>query len=115
MQAKFHYPQESRVFILDSEGLQAFVLAVSSKPLPPYKEWRSKVESIPWKGVKDGPVGRWQFDEKKSFTRFQIERGRLQSKDDIPESFQKLCRFFKSRPEFDVIQAVAFTVSKDQK
>jgi hypothetical protein len=45
-------------FIPDAVGLQAFVLAASTKPLPPYQEWRSQAGPLPWEGVQEG--GTWR-------------------------------------------------------
>src|SRR5262249_23305676 len=47
-------PRNTHDFFLDAVGLQAFVLAASTKPLPPYKEWRTAAGRIPWDGPKDG-------------------------------------------------------------
>jgi hypothetical protein len=107
------YPREHD-FILDAVGLQAFVLAASTKPLPPYKDWLSKAGPIPWDGVKDGGDWRWHFNGSK-FTRFPLERGRLEPKGDAPESLRKLCEFFKGRDEFEAVQVIAFPVTDDQK
>ena len=41
------YPSK-HYFDLDVVGLQAFVLTASTKPLAPYKEWRSGAGVIPW-------------------------------------------------------------------
>jgi hypothetical protein len=107
------YPREHD-FILDAAGLQAFVLAASTKPLPPYKDWLSKAGPIPWEGVKDGGDWRWHFDGRE-FARFPLERGRVEPKSDAPEPLRKLCEFFKSRAEFEAIQVIAFPVTDDKK
>jgi hypothetical protein len=109
---KFQYPRATFTFQVEPVGLQAFVLAVSSKPLPPYQEWRAKVDKIPWPGDKDVPYGRWCFDGN-SFARIPRDRGRVESKEYVPKAFEELCRFFLSRPEFDSVQAIAFTVTNE--
>jgi hypothetical protein len=107
------YPRDTHDFFLDATGLQVFVLAASTKPLPPYKEWRSRTGAIPWEGVKDGGgAWRWHFDGR-TFTRFPRERGRVEAREDAPEPLRKLRAFFAKRPEFEVIQIVAFPVEGD--
>jgi hypothetical protein len=104
----------SQYFIPDAIGLQAFVLAASTKPLPPYKEWRSQAGRIPWDGVKDGGAGTWHFDGRE-FIRLPLGRGKTEPKGDAPESLRKLCEFFKGRSEFEAVQAIAFPVADEQK
>jgi serine/threonine protein kinase len=111
---KIQYPRATYTFQVEPVGLQAFVLAASSKPLPPYQEWRKNVDKMPWPGDKDVSFGRWYFDGK-SFMRFPKDRGRVESKEYVPKAFEELCRFFLSRPEFDSVRAIAFTVTNDQK
>jgi hypothetical protein len=101
-------------FVPDAAGLQAFVLAASTKPLPPFKEWLDKVDRIPWEGVKEGGAWRWHFDGRE-FKRFPLDRGHVEPKDSAPASLRKLCEFFKGRAEFEAVQAFAFPVVKDQK
>jgi tRNA A-37 threonylcarbamoyl transferase component Bud32 len=97
-------------FVPDAVGLQAFVLAASTKPLPPFKEWRDKVSQIPWEGVKEGGALRWHFDGREFF-QFPTDRGKVEPKDSPPEALRKLCEFFKGRTEFEAVQAFAFPVA----
>jgi serine/threonine protein kinase len=116
-QTEVRYPRGTRGFEVDAVGLQAFVLAASTKPLPPYKEWRANAGAIPWPGGKDGGKWRWHFDGR-AFTRYPRERGRVVPRDeapDLPESLRKLRDFFTNRSEFDLIQIVAFPVKDDRK
>jgi tRNA A-37 threonylcarbamoyl transferase component Bud32 len=106
---EIHYPQDRHVFVLDAVGLQAFVLAASTQPLPPYEDWRSGTGTMPWKTVQTGGAWRWYFDGRQ-FTRYPQERGRIEPKETAPEALQKLCDFFKSRSEFEVVQLFAFPV-----
>jgi hypothetical protein len=101
----------SQYFIPDAVGLQAIVLAASTKLLPPFKEWRAEV---PWEGVKDGGAWTWHFDGRE-FIRLPQDRGKVEPKGGVPESFRKLCEFFKGRREFDSVQAIAFPVADEQK
>src|SRR5262249_39705449 len=100
-------------FIPDAVGLQVFVLAASTKPLPPYKKWCDQADP-PWAGVKVSGAWRWHFDGRK-FTRWPVDRGRLERKEDVPEPLRKLCEFFKGRAEFEAVQVIAFPVTDGQK
>jgi hypothetical protein len=110
--AEVRYPPEDRAFVLDTPGLQAFVLAASRKPLPPYREWPG-ADAIPWEAVTDGGAWRWHFDGH-AFSRFPRERGRLESREGVPPPLEKLREFFVKRPEFEAIQIIAFPVGKRQ-
>jgi serine/threonine protein kinase len=115
--AEVRYPRDQSVFVLDTAGLQAFVLAASTKPLPPYAQWRRQAGAIPWKGAKGAKGGgawRWQFDGRE-FLRFPKDRGTLLPREDAPRPLRDLCEFFKSRTEFDAVQAIAFSVTDDRK
>jgi len=113
--SKIQYPRATYTFQVEPAGLQAFVLAASSKPLPPYQEWRDTVKKIPWHTEqKEVGFGRWFFDGK-AIERLPRERGRVEPKEFVPESFENLCRFFRNRPEFESVKAIAFTVSNEQK
>src|SRR5262249_17751860 len=104
------YPRDKKVFVLDSAGLQAFVLAASTKPLPAYDEWRSPGEDHPWAAVREGGAWRWHFDGRE-FTRYPRDRGRVEPREGAPEPMRKLCEFFKGRAEFDAVQVIAFPVT----
>jgi hypothetical protein len=108
------YPSGDRDFIPDAVGLQVFVLAASTKPLPAYEKWRRQVGTIPWTGPKVGGDWRGHFDGRE-FTRFPRDRGRVEARADVPQALRDLCDFFKGRPEFDAVQVIAFPVAKDQK
>jgi tetratricopeptide (TPR) repeat protein len=41
----------------EGAGLQVFALAFSSRPLPPYKEWRSQCGKLPWNKEPPAPAG----------------------------------------------------------
>jgi hypothetical protein len=107
------YPRE-HYFIPDAIGLQAFVLAASTKPLPSYAEWRSQAGAIPWKGTDEAGTWRWHFDGRE-FSRFPQERGRVEPRGGVPEPLRQLCEFFKGRAEFEAVQVIAFPVADDQK
>jgi len=100
------YPREGGVFVVDAPGLHVFVLAASTRPLPPYAEWAGEP---PWSGVGDGGNTRWHSDGGE-FSRFPRERpGKVRI--DVPEPLRKLRDWFKARPEFDAVQIFAFPVT----
>jgi hypothetical protein len=107
----FRFPQkQTKFFGLDTVGLQAFVLAASTRPLPPYAEWRSQVGTIPWQPVK--AAGVWQFDGQ-NLVQLPHARGTVRQRGGPPKGLQDLCDFFNNRPEFERIQVFAFPVTKD--
>jgi hypothetical protein len=108
------YPRE-KAFLLDVTGLQAFVIATSTKPLPPFGEWKSRAGAIPWDGVNDSGNSRWHFDGRE-YTRFlPQDRGKLVPKDGAPKPLQELCDWFKRQPEFEAVQVIAFPVVDEKK
>ncbi|HEY1377871.1 MAG TPA: protein kinase [Gemmataceae bacterium] len=113
-QTGVEYPRGTEGFQVDAVGLQAFVLAASVRPLPPFKEWRDKAETIPWEGVKDGGKWRWHFDGR-DFLRYPRERGRVVPLAGNPNPLRILRDFFTRQPIFDVVQIVAFPVVDDEK
>jgi hypothetical protein len=83
-----------------------FVLAASVKPLPPYKEWRDRIDEIPWTGPTDDGRWGWHFDGRE-FVRLPQQRGDVIV---VPKPLRVLCEWFKARPEFDAVQVFAFPV-----
>jgi hypothetical protein len=113
-QAAFRYPADDKVFVLDAAGAQAFVLAASARPLPPFNEWKAQAGKIPWKEAPASGPMRWQFDGRE-FTEFPRERGEVKPREGLPHSLRELAGFFKGRPEFDAVHAIAFPVVDDRK
>lgn len=113
-QTEVQYPRGTKGFQVDAVGLQVFVLAATTKPLPPYKEWRTKAGEIPWERGNDGGTSRWHFDGRE-FVRYPRERGRVVPLTGEPNSVLKVRDFFTKRPDFDVVQIVAFPVVDDRK
>jgi serine/threonine protein kinase len=109
--ADFRFPQkETNFFELDVVGFQAFVLAASTRPLPPYAEWRSQIGTIPWQPVKADGV--WRF-EGHNIVQLPRPRGTVRERGGPPKPLQDLCDFFKNRPEFERIQVFAFPVTNE--
>jgi hypothetical protein len=108
------FPADDQAFVLDAAGLQAFVLAASAKPLPPFAEWRDRAGTPPWKADPgNGPWG-WDFDGRQ-LTRFPKERGHVEPREGVPPPLRALCEFFKGRAEFDAVQVIAFPVAEARK
>lgn len=108
------YPQKDFLFSVLNPGLQAFVLAASSKPLLPYKEWRDLVGDIPWTGKEDAGKVRWHFDGNE-FDWVPQRRGQVIKAFGAPKPLLELKDWFKQRPEFEVVQIFAFPVTNNQK
>src|SRR5262249_36671734 len=104
------FPDDKGVFSLDAAGLQVFVLVASTRPLPPYAEWRAGAGTIPWRTVGHGGDWRWHFDGSQ-FTRFPLERGKRAEREAEPPVLGGLCTFFRKRAEFDCVEAIAFPVA----
>jgi hypothetical protein len=108
--AAVRYPRNDGLFAVDAVGLQVFVLAASTKPLPPYQEWRAGAGAIPWTGLRDGGTWSWHFDGRE-LKRLGGERGDVKG---APKPLQELCNWFKGRPEFETVQVIAFPVTDGQ-
>jgi serine/threonine protein kinase len=108
---KLRYPRE-QYFEPGIPGLQAFVLIASAEPLPPYSEWRSKFDAVPWtKAERDLDEYRWEFDGQ-DFARFPEKRGQRVDRGSAPREFRDLGNFLSGRTEVKAIRAIAFPVSK---
>jgi hypothetical protein len=109
------YPAERQVFVLDSAGLQAFVLVASAKPLPPFADWRAGAGAIPWTALPVAEPSFWLFDGREFVVHRSESRGQVKQREDAPKSLRDLCEYFKGRSEFDALQVVAFPVTKPAK
>jgi predicted Ser/Thr protein kinase len=98
--------------LTDGVGTQAFVLVVSGKPLPAYREWSvPRFEHLPWKSVADAGV--WRFDGR-SFDP-ETERGQERRLADVPTPLAATCRALQAGPGIEAIRAVAFPVRPREK
>ncbi len=105
---ELRFPRD-RFFRPDVAGLQAFVVVASTEPLPPYAQWRSRIDKVPWEPVLEVDEWRWQFDGRE-FERLPRERGRAVG--GPPPPFRDLCRFFQGRRELQAVRALAFPVTQ---
>jgi len=109
-QKKVRYPRDDGLVEVDAAGLQVFVVAASSQPLPPFAEWKASARDIPWKGTDDGGTWCWHSSGDE-FTRLPRNRpGRVIVP---PEPLRELRDWFKARPEFEVVQMFAFPVTSN--
>jgi serine/threonine protein kinase len=99
---KFVYPPGGDMFRLEEGvGLQAFVLVVSRRPLPPYAQWKSDA----WKQVQ--ATGVWSYDGQLEL--LSSVRG-VEEFPDLPTPFRDVCRFLKDCPGVEAIRGLAFPV-----
>ena len=91
----------------DAVGVQAFVLAASTKPLPPYSKWRSQFGTIPWDRFENDGV--WQSDGR-GFKELPDERGTVQQRG-ARNPLTALLDFFMGCPEFETVRIMAFPVT----
>jgi hypothetical protein len=91
----------------DGVGMQAFVLLISSKPLPAYAQWQKEAGVAPWQVSRLDGI--WRFDGKDFES--SIERGKVRDLDLLPQALVKLCHFFQNRAGIDAVQVVAFPVN----
>ena len=99
-----------KYFGLDIPGLQVFVLIASAEPLPPYAEWRSRFNAIPWaKTDSYKQSSRWEFDGQEFA---EIGQPRVQARGGPPKEFRDLCNFFRNLPDVQAVRAIAFPVTK---
>jgi tRNA A-37 threonylcarbamoyl transferase component Bud32 len=101
------FEDATRGFALtDGTGLQAFVLVISSRPLPPYAEWSQSLGDLPWKPAR--PAAVWRYDGVDFAS--DLRRGGPRPLADLPEPFAASCRALQAVPGVTGIRAVCFPV-----
>ena len=106
------YPGGNLYFPLtDGTGLQAFVLLVSSEPLPPYSEWTGR-DKLHWETVQAEGSGVWGFDGHNFEPLAGDRRGEPRKHSGPPRPFEEVCDRFTKLPQVNAVEAVAFPVSK---
>jgi serine/threonine protein kinase len=101
------FEDSTRGFALtDGTGLQAFVLVISSRRLPPYAEWSESLGDLPWKSMQSTAV--WQYDGVEFAP--DRRRGGPRPLADLPEPFAASCRAFQAVPGVTGIRAMCFPV-----
>jgi hypothetical protein len=106
------YPADpSRLYHLDDgDGVQAFAVLASRRPLPSYAAWKAGLGSLPWRQVTGDGV--WRFDARQ--LELVSERGHEEQWPGLPEPLDHLCQRLKDRPEFDAVRLLAFPVRPKQ-
>ena len=93
--------------LTDGPGLQAFAVIVSDKPLPPFRQWRSQLENIPWRHVPDATEP-WTYDGGRFVPLGTVDRGTLRER--TPPPFAEACDFLSRLPGLAKVHAAAFPV-----
>ncbi len=137
--AELQVPGKDRYFVLDQAGVQAFVVAASSRPLPPYGEWRARAGTLPWNPAAAGPGGVWKNDgvawtelvdrtdvqpvskavaklKLPDFMKKQSGAGKVEKRGKSPpKALSDLAAFFRASPDFDAVEVVSFPVFRAPK
>jgi serine/threonine protein kinase len=131
--AELQFPND-RYFVFDSAGMQAFVLAASARPLPPYGEWQARAGTAPWKPAPTELGGVWKNDgaawaelvdrtdlqpvskavaklKLPDFMKKQSGTGKVEKRGkEPPKALADLAAFFRASPDFDAVEVVGFPV-----
>jgi hypothetical protein len=106
------YPTDQALYygLTDGAGLQAFVLVASSKPLPPFEQWKPAAK-LTWPPTQDAVDSAWRYDGR-SFEPMPEARvrGQVRRKSGPPRQFAEFCQFLRAQPEIDALNALAFPV-----
>jgi hypothetical protein len=101
------FEDSTRAFALtDGTGLQAFVLVISPRRLPPYAEWSQWLGDLPWKPTPSAAI--WRYDGVEFAS--DLERGGPRPLADLPEPFAASCRALQAAPGVTGIRAMCFPV-----
>jgi tRNA A-37 threonylcarbamoyl transferase component Bud32 len=101
------FEDPTRGFALtDGTGLQAFVLVISSRRLPPYAQWSQSLGDLPWKSTPSAAV--WRYDGIEFAS--DLRRGGPRPLADLPEPFAASCRALQAVPGVTGIRAMCFPV-----
>jgi hypothetical protein len=111
--ARLHYPAGEIRISLDDEaesGLQAYVVAASSRPLPPYAEWRAGRGEVRWRAL---PAGKavWEADAQETYEVVKglgADRGTLRVAPGVPP-LSRLCWAVRGGG-VEEVEAIAFPV-----
>ena len=91
----------------DAAGAQAFVVAASRDPLPPYAEWIGGFGELPWRRFQTDGV--WQFDGER-LEPLSALRGELRRRRQVPEAFRASVATLKRSPGIHSVKAILFPV-----
>lgn len=100
-------PTTVRFELTDGVGLQAFVVLVSAKELPPFSNWRARLGDLPWRPTSADRA--WRFDGV-SRRRLGDVRGELLLSNSVLKPFTETCDVWAGRGNIDTVYAMAFPV-----
>jgi serine/threonine protein kinase len=87
------------------EGMFAFVLIATHRPLPAYRTWRVERGRAPWESIP--AAGVWTYN-RQQFER--TSRDSVGGDASVPTALRELCRFFQDQPGIETVSALAFPV-----
>jgi serine/threonine protein kinase len=105
-------PGQKRLYLDDpaKSGLQAYVVAASNQPLPPYARWRAERKGVAWKPLPPGKAV-WQADDAAAYAVLPglgADRGTIKEAPGVPP-LAGLCRALKGGG-VEAVEAIAFPV-----
>jgi hypothetical protein len=112
-QRLLHYPAgEKRLYLDDkaASGLQAYVVAASRRPLPPYANWKAGRSGVNWRALPAGETV-WEADTEGTYAVVKglgADRGSIREAPGVPP-LSGLCRSL-SFGAVEVVEAIAFPV-----
>jgi len=111
---EFVFPIGKTDFALnDATGLQAFVLAASRVPLPPFTDWEGR-RGLRWETVPADGAGPWSFDGQTFEPLSDDRRGELRKRSGEPRPFKEVCEYVAKLPGIDAVRAIVFPVVRQK-
>jgi hypothetical protein len=108
---RFPPDRDSAFALTDGIGFQAFMVIGSRHPLPPYREWSTRIGQVPWEPTQGAGV--WTYDGA-DFRRQDKERGEIISLD-VPKPMKELCDFLKHCGDAESVFVIVFPVEMPER
>jgi serine/threonine protein kinase len=115
-EAPLQKPSASAEYELnDGAGLEAFAVVASSRPLPSFKEWRSRCQKCPW-GKFEAEAGIvWSADGVEDpVPLYEGNRSKLNRKSEF-KAMKELADWLHRTPEIEKLQLLGFAVEPKEK
>jgi serine/threonine protein kinase len=115
--SKIRYPSSANQGhpLSEGPGLQAFVLVMASKPLPPFASWRECLDHLVWPrsvaASDSGDQESWRFDGDQ-FMPLDLARGQPETLAEVPAAFKDLCERVERQPGVFAVSAIALPVAR---